>query len=123
MLPKNPTYTFIHFQQKIPPICLFPPILLLVFKEISHLYFYSELSSIRNSRVVFPDLKCTTLKQFTLKSYTANILIVEKATFCCLLFPMLFQLQNTFFRQFLDNCFACCHTTWTHRKHLDVYDF
>ena len=57
MLPKNPTYTFIqtytfiNFQQKVPPIRLFPPILLLIFKEISHLYFYSEPSSIRNSRV------------------------------------------------------------------------
>ena len=57
MLPKNPTYTFIQtytfisFQQKFPPICLFPPILLLVFEEISHLYFYSDSSSIRNSRV------------------------------------------------------------------------
>ena len=54
---KNPTYifiqtyTFINFQQKVPPIRLFPPILSLVFKEISHLYFYSEPSSIRNSRV------------------------------------------------------------------------
>ena len=45
------TYTFINFQQKVPPIRLFPPILLLIFKEISHLYFYSEPSSIRNSRV------------------------------------------------------------------------
>ena len=57
MLPKNPTYTFIQtytfisFQKKFPPICLFPPILLLVFEEISHLYFYSDSSSIRNSRV------------------------------------------------------------------------
>ena len=57
MLPKNPTYTFIqtymfiNFQQKVPPILLFSPILLLIFKEISHLYFYSEPSSIRNSRV------------------------------------------------------------------------
>ena len=48
---KNLTYTFIYFQQKVPPIRLFPPILLLIFKEISHLYFYSEPSSIRNSRV------------------------------------------------------------------------
>ena len=45
-------YTFINFQQKVPPIRLFPPILLLIFKEISHLYFYSEPSSIRNSRVL-----------------------------------------------------------------------
>ena len=62
MLPKNPTYTFIQtytfisFQQKFPPICLFPPILLLVFEEISHLYFYSEPSSIRSSRVVYSTL-------------------------------------------------------------------
>ena len=57
MLPKNTTYTFIQaytfisFQQKVPPIRLFPPILLLIFREISHLYFYSDSSSIRNSRV------------------------------------------------------------------------
>ena len=57
MLPKNPTYTFIqtytfiNFQQKFPPIRLFPPILLLIFEEIFHLYFYSDSSSIRNSRV------------------------------------------------------------------------
>ena len=37
MLPKMPTYTFIqtytfiNFQQKVPPIRLFPPILLLIF--------------------------------------------------------------------------------------------
>ena len=58
MLPEIPTYTFIqtytfiNFQQKVLPIRLFPPILLLIFKEISHLYFYSEPSSIRNSRVM-----------------------------------------------------------------------
>ena len=57
MLPEIPTYTFIqtytfiNFQQKVLPIRLFPPILLLIFKEISHLYFYSEPSSIWNSRV------------------------------------------------------------------------
>ena len=57
MLPKNPTYTFIqtymfiNSKRKFPPIRLFPPILLLIFKEISHLYFYLEPSSIRNSRV------------------------------------------------------------------------
>ena len=57
---KNPTYTFIqtytfvNFQQKVPPIGLFPPILIIIFKEISHLYFYSEPSSIRNSRVCPP---------------------------------------------------------------------
>ena len=57
MLPKNTTYTFIQaytfisFQQKVPPIRLFPPILLLFFRGISHLYFYSDSSSIRNSRV------------------------------------------------------------------------
>ena len=31
------TYTFINFQQKVPPICLFPPILLLI------LYFQSPI--------------------------------------------------------------------------------
>ena len=45
-------YTIINFQQKFPPIRLFPPILLLIFEEISHLYFYSDSSSIRNSRVL-----------------------------------------------------------------------
>ena len=39
------------FSKKVPPILLFPPIFSLIFKEISHLYFYSEPSSIRNSRV------------------------------------------------------------------------
>ena len=58
MLPKSPIYTFIQaymfisFQEKVPPIRLFPPILLLFLREISHLYFYSDSSSIRNSRVV-----------------------------------------------------------------------
>ena len=51
MLPKIPTYTFINFQEIFPPIRLFSPIFLLVFEEISHLYFYLDLSSIRNSRV------------------------------------------------------------------------
>ena len=41
-------YKFISVPEKFPSI-LFSPILLLLFKEISHLYFYSELSSIRNS--------------------------------------------------------------------------
>jgi hypothetical protein len=51
MLPKIPTYTFINFQEIFPPILfLFSPIFLLVFEEISHLYFYSDSSSIRNSR-------------------------------------------------------------------------
>ena len=44
-------YSFINFERKVPPIRLFPPIFLLIFKEISYLYFYSEPSSIRNSRV------------------------------------------------------------------------
>ena len=49
MLPQNPTYTFIqtytfiNFKQKVSPRRLFPPMLLLIFKEISHPYFYSEL--------------------------------------------------------------------------------
>ena len=51
MLPKIPTYTFINFQEFFPPIRLFSPIFLLVFEEISHLYFYLDSSSIRNSRV------------------------------------------------------------------------
>ena len=39
MLPKNTTYTFIQaytfisFQQKVPPIRLFPPILLLILEK------------------------------------------------------------------------------------------
>ena len=44
-------YSFINFQQKVPPIRLFSPIFLLIFKEFSHLYFYSDPSSIRNTRV------------------------------------------------------------------------
>ena len=46
------TYMFINFQQKVPPIRLFLPIFLLILREISHLYFYSDSSSIRNSRVL-----------------------------------------------------------------------
>ena len=63
ILPKNPTYTFIqtytfvNFQRKVPPIRLFPPILIIIFKEISHLCFYSEPSSIQNSRVLIWILK------------------------------------------------------------------
>ena len=55
-------YTIINFQQKVPPIRLFPPILLLspisllIFNDFSHLYFHSEPSSIRNSRVVIYQL-------------------------------------------------------------------
>ena len=49
-------YSFINFQQKVPPIRLFSPIFLLIFKEFSHLYFYSDPSSIRNSRVNSPHL-------------------------------------------------------------------
>ena len=45
-------YSFINFQQKVPPIRLFSPIFLLIFKEFSHLYSYSDPSSIRNSRVL-----------------------------------------------------------------------
>ena len=41
-------YTFINFTEIFPPILLFSPIRLLVFQKISHLYFYSEPSSIRN---------------------------------------------------------------------------
>ena len=44
-------YSFINFQQKGPPIRLFSPIFLLIFKEFSHLYFYSDPLSIQNSRV------------------------------------------------------------------------
>ena len=51
MLPKIPTYMFINFQKKIPPIRSFSPIFLLVFEETSHLYFYSDSSSIQNTRV------------------------------------------------------------------------
>ena len=51
-LPKIPTYMCINSQEIFPPIRLFSPIFLLVSEEISHLYFYSDSSSIRNSRVV-----------------------------------------------------------------------
>ena len=57
LLQKFPTYTFIQsytfisFPENFLPIRLFSPILLLIFKEISHLFFYSDSSSIRNSRV------------------------------------------------------------------------
>ena len=50
-------YSFINFQQKFPPIRLFSPIFLLSFKEFSHLYSYSDPSSIRNSRVLTSFLK------------------------------------------------------------------
>ena len=43
--------TISYFGQNDTPIRLFSPIFLLVFQKISHLYFYSEPSSIRNSRV------------------------------------------------------------------------
>ena len=42
---------FINFQKKFPPIRSFSPIFLLVFEETSHLYFYSDSSSIQNTRV------------------------------------------------------------------------
>jgi hypothetical protein len=45
-------YSFINFQQKVPPMRLFSPIFLLLFKEFSLLYFYSDPSSIRNSRLL-----------------------------------------------------------------------
>ena len=45
-------YTFISFLENFPPIRLFSPILLLIFKEISHLFFYLDSSSIRISRVI-----------------------------------------------------------------------
>ena len=41
-------YIFISFQEIFPPILLFSPIFLLVFQKV---YFYSELSSILNSRL------------------------------------------------------------------------
>ena len=63
------TYTFINFQQKVLPIRLFPPILLLIFKEISHLYFYLEPSSIRNSRVI----ACATIRETHFRGFVENI--------------------------------------------------
>ena len=48
------SYTFISFTEIFPPICLFSPILLFFIKEISHLYFHSDSSSIRNYRVIIP---------------------------------------------------------------------
>ena len=47
-----PTYTFISFPENFLPIRLFSPIFLLLFKQFSHLHFYSDPSSIRNSRVL-----------------------------------------------------------------------
>ena len=44
-------YMFISFPEIFPPIRLFSPIFLLDFMEFSHLYFYSDPLSIRNSRV------------------------------------------------------------------------
>ena len=61
-------YSFINFQQKVPPIRLFSPIFLLIFKEFSHLYFYSDPSSIRNSRVVIFHL-------YLLKTRRNNLLL------------------------------------------------
>ena len=61
VLPKIPTYTFINFQEIFLPIRLFSPMFLLIFEEISHLYFYSDSSSIRNSRVCNYVLKRTQL--------------------------------------------------------------
>ena len=45
------TYSFISFPENFPSILLFSPIFLFIFKDFSHLYFYLEPSSIRNSRV------------------------------------------------------------------------
>ena len=86
---------FISFQQKFPPICLFPPILLLVFEEISHLYFYSDSSSIRNSRVykvsifsalwmVFPESWKRRCPNFYAHycSYVKNYQLFRKLTLC-----------------------------------------
>ena len=70
VLPKIPTCTFINFQEIFLPIRLFSPIFLLIFEEISHLYFYSDSSSIRNSRVIttgtpgFSDLLTALLYSF-----------------------------------------------------------
>ena len=51
----SPIRLHISFSENFPPkytfILLFSPIFLILFKEFSHLCFYSELSSIRNSRV------------------------------------------------------------------------
>ena len=60
---KWPTYKFINFPEIIPPILLFSPIRLLVFQKSSHLYFYSEPSSIQNSRVhqILTLLTCQTI--------------------------------------------------------------
>ena len=42
-MPKIPPIHLLFFSKKVPPIRLFPPIFLLILKEISHLYFYSDL--------------------------------------------------------------------------------
>ena len=68
------TYTFISFSENFPPIRLFSPILLLDFKKISHLYFYQEPSSIRNSRVRALCLRLQLLETLSLvPSYTCYI--------------------------------------------------
>ena len=41
----------LYWMENFPHILLFSPIFLLVFDEISYLYFYSDSSSIQNSRV------------------------------------------------------------------------
>ena len=70
---KWPTYTFIHFPEKFPPIRLFSPIFLLVFQKLSHLYFYSEPSSIRNSRVLGVKKSHKNILQINLLKYSAKI--------------------------------------------------
>ena len=57
-------YSFINFQQKVPPIRLFSPIFLLLFKEFSHLYFYSDPSSIRNYTFINFYQKVPTIRLF-----------------------------------------------------------
>ena len=74
---------FINFQQKFSPIRLFPPILLLIFKEISHLYFYLEPSSIRNSRVsnVSTYVQCNVPRSRVLKYVSKSFFLQLSCSF------------------------------------------
>jgi hypothetical protein len=112
MLPKIPTYTFINFQEIFPPILLFSPIFLLVFEEISHLYFYSDSSSIRNSRVLTFINRCVIFQRYwnlamdiaTLVATTARrcaLACVRQSTSQCIVT----RITRTFFLFFNQFCF------------------
>ena len=96
-------YSFINFQQKVPPIRLFSPIFLLSFKEFSHLYFYSDPSSIRNSRVLTYILRITLNSKASMlslpvrkpKNVSYKSCQAEKMHAICLLeWPRLWQITD-----------------------------